>query len=619
MTSSSQTHPSAHRGILFLLGALVLVVPLLFSPNLDAWRGVKPVTFELLALALLTLVLLQASVPRSAEGVMRFLRIGPHQPILMLVLYGAVSWYRSPAPALSAAEWLRLACGAGLYFVITTVVRQQSQVRTLVGTLTAVAIVTSLIGLSSYSPSEPTSISSTFGNGQLLSGFLLLLMPLLLALAFNQEQGGPKIVTQAAVLLVMAGLLLARTRSSWLGSLVALAALAWMSLCYRAPGRQFGQTRHRLVVPAIIVVGALGAFVMESRTAPLLVARAASFSQTASDPSLAWRVDMWKGAWKLIRERPQFGWGIGTFPLEQARTVSTSQSTCMAPRGGPTLGQEAHNEYLQMAAETGLLGLGLYLWVLGAFFVTGIRALRRIEAGFRQLVLMGCLAAIAGQVVDALSNPAWRFADVSFVFWLVLGLGVAVAQMPRRSLAEADPARSAGDGRASGRLIWQGAMLALGAVAMSGAWAATQNSSCPQALYPNSQFDLRLLAGITTGSGTASGPFVEMRGPVKYYDASSATVSLCSGACVTFQLQYKVHGSPGSFQDVPLQCAKYQTNSATCLTQQSDTVVCNTCNASQTASACGNHSKPLSFTGRLQNGPTQVTATVQVKCSGCSS
>ena len=46
----------------------------------------------------------------------------------MLVLYGAVSWSRSPSPAFSGAEWMRLACGVGLYFVVTTAMRRREQV-----------------------------------------------------------------------------------------------------------------------------------------------------------------------------------------------------------------------------------------------------------------------------------------------------------------------------------------------------------------------------------------------------------------------------------------------------------------------------------------------------------
>src|SRR5205085_647538 len=120
--------------------------------------------------------------------------------------------------------------------------------------------------------------------------------------------------------------------------------------------------------------------------------------------------------------------------------------------------------------------------ILGAFFVYGFRALRRNERGFRYLVLMGCLAAIAGQTIDAPSNPAWRFADVSFLFWLVMGLGMTPAQIPHHAPDEgkADAAATPPPIRRS----WQGAALALLVFSMgSAATALTIQSTAPLPEY----------------------------------------------------------------------------------------------------------------------------------------
>jgi hypothetical protein len=157
-------------------------------------------------------------------------------------------------------------------------------------------------------------------------------------------------------------------------------------------------------------------------------------------------------------------------------------------QAGPSLAEEAHNEYLQIAAELGLVGLLLYLWVLGAFFRTGIRALKERETGLRKLVLLGCLGGMAGQVVDALSNPAWRFADVSFLLWLMLGLGMATAWSTRAAPA-AEPSLSPSRRPAPRRLGWQVVVLCLTLSAMGGAWA--RRGFCPIPLY-HGQVKLRL-------------------------------------------------------------------------------------------------------------------------------
>jgi O-antigen ligase len=460
----------SQKTLLALLLAIVILVPLLSSENPEAWRGVRPILFEMMSLVLVGLALGRASIPQSRERIVRFLRTGPNLPILLLVLYGAVSWHRSPAPGFSAAEWIRLACGAALYFAVSATLHQRRQIKIVLGVLAAVAVLASLIGLMAYSQTDRTTISSSFGNAQLFAGFLLLLVPLLVALSFSNLELKHKIAIQSAAVLAVTSLLLAQVRSAWLGGVVALVALAVLALRNLPPARA-ARPRSQLVAPLVTILGAVGVFLILSHSTGLVVARGQTLGAAAHDVDFRWRVNEWKGAYQLIRERPLFGWGIGTFPLEQTRTVQGAAPRAMVQRSGPSLREEAHNEYLQLAAEMGIVGLGLYLWALGAFLVYGTRALRGRERGLRRLVLMGCLAALAGQAIDALSNPAWRFADVSFMFWLIMGLGMAAARFTPATAEEAAPA-PARRTRQLGRLGWQAVTLAFTLFAMSGAWAA---------------------------------------------------------------------------------------------------------------------------------------------------
>src|SRR5215212_3271137 len=81
----------AQRALPALLLTLVVVVPLLFSPDPRAWRGVKSLAFTMLTLALAGLVLLSAETPRSGRRFLEGLRAGPNLPVLLLVALGAVS------------------------------------------------------------------------------------------------------------------------------------------------------------------------------------------------------------------------------------------------------------------------------------------------------------------------------------------------------------------------------------------------------------------------------------------------------------------------------------------------------------------------------------------------
>lgn len=541
MKVSNRIHQLAQGGILTLLLATVLIVPLLYSPNAAAWRTVKPVVFEIMALALVGLALMQATLPGSGKRLLAFLRTGPNLPILLLVLYGAFSWSRSSAPAFSGAEWIRLACGAGLYFVVATMLRRREQVQTLVDALIAVAILTSLFGFATYGQSDG-SMSSSFGNSQLLAGFLLILLPLLFVLWFSDMDVTRKVAAQVAALLAVTALVLAQTRSAWIAAVVALGALGVLALRYGARGG-LARMRQHVVLPVALGLGALGVFFLVSQTPPLVAARAATLAAPAHDGSLTWRFQMWATAAGVFRQNPVFGTGIGTFPAEYARLNPAAVPCNLPSLESPTLSREVHNEYLQIAAETGIVGLGLYLWILGAFFCSGLGALRTGEAGLRKLVLMGCLAALAGQMVDALSNPAWRFAEVSFMFWLLMGLGMATAAALRRASVEEPAPVGAPAYRGLGRLGWQGLAGCFSMLSMGMAWAAGFGSDgCPLASYASQTTYEVVPSSVTLYAGSPHCQtftiYATIQGEKRNVTSCMKSfVESAPGACLTNQVQ----------------------------------------------------------------------------------
>jgi O-antigen ligase len=451
-------------------------------------------------------------------------------PVLLLVLYGAVSWLRSPDREFSRPEWIRLACGAGLYFAVASR-SQREQVKRLVDALIAVVILVSVGGLVASGAVDLRGLIYPFGNAQLQSGFLMIGIPLLVVLAFSEPKLSRRLAAQAAAALALTAVALAGTRSAWLGIGAALVVLVVWMLCQGSPIQRLVSRKHELIVPGLVLIGGLGLFLSISQTASTVRARAKTLAAPGHDYDLQWRLGMWHAAGTLIRQRPLFGWGIGTFPLEQARVVSGAVPPALIQRLGPTLAEEAHNEYVQTAAELGLVGLGLSLWVLGAFFAAGWRALRsgyeRSGGGLRQRVLLGCMAGIAAQTVDALSNPAWRFPEVSLLFWIMLGLGMAAASRQSAPRGETEPA-AAEPFRGRGRLGWQGATLALTLLAVGGAWA--KHGFCPLPEY-DGPVQLRIVPGTVT---LQPGQQVQFRVYANVSGNSPSTVELTNDPATQF-------------------------------------------------------------------------------------
>src|SRR5262249_31720581 len=133
-------------------------------------------------------------------------------------------------------------------------------------------------------------------------------------------------------------------------------------------------------------------------------------------------------------------------PTHAGAYSSVAPSAARVAAEGVTLSSLAHNDYLQLAAELGLVGLALYLAMLGGFFARATKRLREAPSETRKWLSIGALGAVAAQCVTALGNRGGQFGDVSPLLWLLLGLGMAAAEPPA-PLAEDEAPRRASAAR----------------------------------------------------------------------------------------------------------------------------------------------------------------------------
>ncbi len=67
-----------------------------------------------------------------------------------------------------------------------------------------------------------------------------------------------------------------------------------------------------------------------------------------------YRAAVYSGGWEMFLERPWLGWGVHQMPGELPRHVSGYKERVLYP----------HNTYLELLVEHGVVGLGLYLWLM---------------------------------------------------------------------------------------------------------------------------------------------------------------------------------------------------------------------------------------------------------------
>jgi len=234
------------------------------------------------------------------------------------------------------------------------------------------------------------------------------MMALLMAIAHLAEKPRvPQMGRWLLGLLLIGCLVRASSRGALLGFSAGLLFLLFFSP--RQKWVRIGSVAILVIVSVLILIGK--ASIKEA----LLFADRASME----------RRDMWNIAWSMIQAKPLLGQGLNTF-------MANYLTYAVKPAQGPSY---AHNCFLQIAAETGFLGLSCFLWFLVALFLSFWRSLKasfRSPASAVRPWLIGFTAALMSFLIQSAFDTTLYSLRQATLFWTLAGLTFGAGQAALR-------------------------------------------------------------------------------------------------------------------------------------------------------------------------------------------
>ena len=243
---------------------------------------------------------------------------------------------------------------------------------------------------------------STLGNPQFVAAWLVFALPLAPAIVAMSPNRRARIATLAATMALAACLVVTRSASGFL----ALAAAGLVTIALRAP---------RAIPPRL--VGGLA----------LVIPVAALFLGLATHSGRG-RIMIWMETLLIWIRHPWLGVGLGQYnlyQLEAQHRFFTLGDWTQRFQQNASFVLDAHNQYLHLLAEQGLLGLALFVWLV-------VVVLREAKSRAARDPLMGALAAAwCGLLVLFLWNAPLFYAPVLVLFWTTAGLLTPIAEHVR--------------------------------------------------------------------------------------------------------------------------------------------------------------------------------------------
>lgn len=250
--------------------------------------------------------------------------------------------------------------------------------------------------------------AAAFGaNAMILAGYLVQMIPLLLVMAVQKDYLGTKnrILLATVFLFSLIALIYNGTRGAWVAVAVCLLLYGFMSI-----------RKNKYILPSIMIfLLVVGIVIGET---PALDKRLDSITDL-NNRSNAERLMLWQSGWNMLKDYPVVGVGPGNFEkfYQEIYILPTAKQ--------PEL-SHAHNNFVHMAAETGILGLTGFVYLFG--YISYI-SLRRYWLCPGNAWAVGCFFVTVGLLIQGLTEFNFGNSAVTRLYWFIVGLMIVSGNM----------------------------------------------------------------------------------------------------------------------------------------------------------------------------------------------
>jgi len=220
-------------------------------------------------------------------------------------------------------------------------------------------------------------LTASFSHPNNLAAYLAMMIPINLGIFYQKR----KWIFLIILMMLLFTIVFTYSRGAWVGLIISLIV--------------FSALKDRKMLIILGLLGLASFFLLPES----LIQRAKDIYDF-NNVTTQTRFELWTEACRLFSEKPIFGQGLKTFSL-------------LLEKG------YAHNCYLQILVEMGVIGLLSFLWILATFFYhLFYRTHSAISLGF------GC--AILAGAIHCLSDTNLYSIPTATLFWFLLGAGLGI-------------------------------------------------------------------------------------------------------------------------------------------------------------------------------------------------
>jgi putative inorganic carbon (HCO3(-)) transporter len=258
--------------------------------------------------------------------------------------------------------------------------------------------------------------TASFKDANTLGIYLSAITPLILGLFFYYFKNKRKIIMSLIGFIALIGIILTYSRPTLLAIYIASLFLAIVK-------------KDKVLIAFLIIFTLISPFLLPRSVKDW--ARQVNYNPLrfmCNDD----RIAIYRNSFNMIKHNPLLGVGANTYMKNykiykespEYRNIVTSDYLY------------AHNNFLHMAAEIGLIGLGIFIWLLYKLFKASMNIYKRLDDYFLKIVSLSLSACLIAFLINGLTESSLYSSRVAMIFWYLAGLSLSLKNFTKRASLE---------------------------------------------------------------------------------------------------------------------------------------------------------------------------------------
>jgi O-antigen ligase len=238
------------------------------------------------------------------------------------------------------------------------------------------------------------------GNMNILAASLMFKIPFLF-IAISNYNSWRRVLMSFSLLLVSASIFFVSARASLLSLIIILIVYAIYAIKNNGLNKTLVLKLSYLIVPIVISVLVTNNIFKQAKLSERYSSTVDRLNQiNTENGSGQRRLVIWKDALEMIKDKPFLGWGLGNYRVESIPYDSGPQVTVPL---------HAHNDFIELAVETGLLNALIYLSLFVIILTINVKRLLKPKNKNEQVIALVALMLLIVYGIDATFNfPFYR-------------------------------------------------------------------------------------------------------------------------------------------------------------------------------------------------------------------